>query len=283
MKRTLLLIVLLNFSFICLAQDPYYAERDEFEKRMKDINHFYSLRKGTAEQYDSIKSLKKKIVEDYIKDYPSSWVSIQQINLYKTTWGKKWAKKMLVIAHTKDKPNSKLVNGIKKYIELNRDIKLNGFYADFSQENIRGKNKKLSDLRGKYTLLEFWSSTCPPCRKSHEYLVDFYKKYNKKGFEIVGVSADKDKKKWLNAIEKDGLKWENLNDFKGQNNNAILTYGIYSYPTNFLINPEGKIIGKNIRSPETMDIILKALFDNRKELLPIIVTRNKNDTIVNIN
>lgn len=123
---------------------------------------------------------------------------------------------------------------------------------DFTQPDIEGNPVKLSDYRGKYVLIDFWAFWCAPCRRENPNLVKSYAKYNKHGFEILGVSLDKasDKAKWLKAIQDDGLTWKQVADLKGWDNEAGVLYEIKAIPMNFLVDPNGKIIAKYLRGEE---------------------------------
>lgn len=123
---------------------------------------------------------------------------------------------------------------------------------DFTQNDVNDKPVKLSDFRGKYVLLDFWASWCGPCRGENPNVVKAYNAYKDKNFTVLGVSLDQPGKKaeWLAAIEKDGLTWTQLSDLKGWENAASKMYGVRGIPANFLIDPSGKIIAKNIRGEE---------------------------------
>lgn len=123
---------------------------------------------------------------------------------------------------------------------------------DFTQNDVNDKPVKLSDFRGKYVLLDFWASWCGPCRQENPNVVKAYNAYKDKNFTVLGVSLDQPGKKadWLAAIEKDGLTWTQLSDLKGWENAASKMYGVRGIPANFLIDPSGKIIAKNIRGEE---------------------------------
>lgn len=133
---------------------------------------------------------------------------------------------------------------------------------DFTQPDVDGKPVKLSDYRGKYVLIDFWASWCAPCRRENPNLVRSYAKYQKKGFEILGVSMDKaaDKSKWLKAIQDDGLTWRQVGDLKGWENEAGAMYDVKAIPMNFLVDPNGKIIAKYLRGEE-LDKKLAEIFD----------------------
>lgn len=113
-----------------------------------------------------------------------------------------------------------------------------------------GKTYKLSDLRGKYVLLDFWASWCRPCRMESPNLVANYKKYHDKGFEIFQVSLDRNKNAWIKAIQDDHLdKWYHVSDLKYWSSEPAKLYGVRSIPSNFLIDKNGKIIATNLRGP----------------------------------
>ncbi|NQX39081.1 Peroxiredoxin [Pedobacter steynii] len=127
-----------------------------------------------------------------------------------------------------------------------------GMAPNFTQNDVNGKPVKLSDFKGKYVLLDFWASWCVPCRAQHPNLVKTYNKYKGKNFTILGVSLDDAGKKadWLKAIKSDGLTWTQVSDLKFRDNEVAKLYNINAIPQNFLIDPSGKIIGKNLHGEE---------------------------------
>ena len=116
---------------------------------------------------------------------------------------------------------------------------------DFTIKNTVGELINLDDFKGQYVLLDFWASWCAPCRAANPTLVEAYQQFRDKNFAIIGISVDKDEDKWLKAIDKDGLEWTNLSKLNGWNDISDL-YGVKAIPQNFLINPDGIIIDKNI-------------------------------------
>jgi peroxiredoxin len=122
--------------------------------------------------------------------------------------------------------------------------------TDFTQIDLNDEPFKLSSLRGKYVLVDFWASWCVPCRAENPNLVKAYNELKDKNFEVVGVSLDENKAAWANAVKKDGLTWIHVSDLKGWNNAAATLYNISSVPQNLLINPEGMIIARNLRGED---------------------------------
>ena len=131
---------------------------------------------------------------------------------------------------------------------------------DFSQMNDKGKMVSLSQInKGKYVLIDFWASWCGPCRAEYPYLKKAYNQYQGKNFEIIGVSLDDKKANWLNAIKSNGFQWIELCDLKGRQNEVAKAYGIAAIPQSFLIDPQGKIIAKNLRGDDLLDKLKKVI------------------------
>lgn len=160
----------------------------------------------------------------------------------------KFAKKM-----AQSIPNSQLNQEFQAYVTSMQSLMNTAIgrpAPDIKLQTPEGKEKSLSELKGKIVLIDFWASWCGPCRKENPSVVAAYKKYSSKGFDIYSVSLDQNKEKWTAAIEQDGLVWNShVSDLAGWNSSAAALYGVRSIPAAFLIDKEGKIVAKNLRGP----------------------------------
>jgi len=121
---------------------------------------------------------------------------------------------------------------------------------DFTQKDVNNNDVALSSYRGKYVLLDFWASWCGPCRQENPNVLKAYQKFKDKNFTVLGVSLDRAKDPWLKAIKDDRLEWTHVSDLKFWSNEVAVKYKIQSIPQNYLLDPNGVIIGKNLRGEE---------------------------------
>lgn len=131
---------------------------------------------------------------------------------------------------------------------------------EISMTDPEGKTRRLSDLRGKIVLIDFWASWCGPCRRENPNVVKLYEKYHAKGFEVFSVSLDKTHAAWVKAIKDDHLVWPNhVSDLNGWTSSAGAAYGIMSVPSTVLVDKQGRIIARNLRGPELEQAVAAAL------------------------
>ncbi|MCC3158988.1 AhpC/TSA family protein [Hymenobacter sp. 15J16-1T3B] len=147
----------------------------------------------------------------------------------------------------KAQPDSRYTKALVQTLEPLRKTAIGTVAPDIQLTNPAGKVVPLSSLRGQYVLLDFWASWCGPCRQENPNVVKTYEQYKGKKFTIYGVSLDQDKGKWEKAIQADGLTWTHVSDLKGWQSAAGQAYGVQSIPMNFLLDPQGRIIAKNLR------------------------------------
>ena len=148
---------------------------------------------------------------------------------------------------------------IEKRIGVLRSVSIGQFAPDFAQNDSTGNPISLSSLKGKILLVDFWAAWCGPCRAENPNVVRAWQKYKDKGFEVLGVSFDTDRNKWIKAIKDDKLTWTHVSDLKGWGNEAGKLYGINSIPANVLLDKDQKIIASGLRGEE--------LFKKLEELL----------------
>lgn len=145
---------------------------------------------------------------------------------------------------------NRYAEGVKRVIENGKIGAVGTKALEFAQQDTAGKKVSLSQFRGKYVLLDFWASWCRPCRMENPNVVEAYNQYKNKNFTILSVSLDQDKDNWMNAIKTDHLNWTHVSDLQFWGNEVAKLYHVESIPQNFLIDPNGTIIAKNLRGEE---------------------------------
>jgi peroxiredoxin len=154
--------------------------------------------------------------------------------------------------------NIKQTDAGKKFAERLPKLKavaLGAIAPEFAEADTSGKIIKLSSFRGKYVLIDFWASWCGPCREENPNVVKAFNHYKGQKFTIIGVSLDKPgaRDKWLAAIHKDGLNWTQVSDLNFWDSKVAAQYAVRGIPQNFLLDPDGKIIAKNLRGDDLED------------------------------
>lgn len=170
-------------------------------------------------------------------------------------------KEILALADDEFKSNES-IQSIIAQIEAAEKVAIGKEYIDLTMENPAGETISLSDYagKGKYVFIDFWAAWCGPCIKEMPNVVEAYSKYKDKGLEIVGVSLDQDKDKWVEGIEEMGMTWPQMSDLKLWDSEAVELYGIRGIPHTVLLDREGKIIEKDLRG-EALHQKLSELLD----------------------
>lgn len=200
--------------------------------------------------FESLKNEDIKKSLEYFKANKTSLLSLYSFNKYTTFFAdySKVEKDYVLLPNwAKNSPDGR---NILAKIEGAKAAQVNTKAKKFMQQSSTGKIISLDQYEGKYIFLDFWASWCAPCRKEHPNLIKTYEQFKGNNFDIISVSLDTENDNWQNAIAKDKITWAQISDLKGQQNDISVQYGVQSVPANFLINPQGIIIEKNLTGDE---------------------------------
>ena len=197
---------------------------------------------------------------DYVWENPTDPVAHYVMYRYKWAFGPCELRTMIDNIHHADSTlTTKNLAMAEEYVEKQERVQAGQPIIDFTQNDPDGNPVTLSELaQGKLLLVDFWASWCPDCRKANPDVVAAYQKFHDQGFDVLGVSFDTDKEKWLAAVEKDCLTWTQVSDLQGWNNAAGALYAISFIPQNALIK-DGVIVARNLEGAELMEEVERQL------------------------
>lgn len=260
-----------SFTEFRKAQEPLLKQMASLQKQMVE-SRIMGIKDAINEIGPKMLENRKAISEarkKFIKEHPEAFASVY----YLSVTAKDYKAAELEAAYNglaSTYKSTRYAKGIAEKIASLKVMNAGGPAPDFTKPDINGKPVSLSQFKGKYVLLDFWGSWCGPCRAANPHLKELYTKYAAKGFEILGIASEKvsgqaqAEKVWKEAIEKDGLTWTNvLNNETVMKQNVVQLYSIEGYPTQILLDKEGKIIGKWLGAAgKELDDKLKSIFNN---------------------
>ncbi|OEK04841.1 TlpA disulfide reductase family protein [Roseivirga misakiensis] len=238
--------------------EKLYAFLDEYQGLVGSFNQRYVSARNSGDQ-ELLKSLteeglgleQKKIdrLKELAWDFDGSLVALLIVDYIPNKADEYYFLDSLVTKLKKDVPNAKDVDYFAQSLPFFKPaVSIGDMAPEITLPKPNGENLSLSDMKGKYVLLDFWAGWCKPCRAENPNIVNMYNKYNEKGFDVFSVSLDRTREQWLDAIEKDGLVWPNhVSDIKYFQSIAAIDYKVNAIPFALLLDPEGRVIGKNLR------------------------------------
>ncbi|MDM1294203.1 AhpC/TSA family protein [Sphingobacterium sp. N143] len=221
---------------------------DLYEAKSQDTQAL----KQIAAEIDRVEALRNDAQRSFAAQNPDNYFSLLSLREIARYGDELSAIEPIFLKLSPDLRGTAIGKTLQDEIQLAKKLGIGQPAPDFEQLTPDGKALKLSDFRGKYLLLDFWASWCAPCRAENPHLIEVYKEFKGQSFEILGVSLDKPGKKdnWIKAIDQDGLTWPQVSDLNGWQSKAAQLYGIQAIPQNYLISPEGKIIGVNLKGKQ---------------------------------
>ncbi|MBF9236118.1 AhpC/TSA family protein [Hymenobacter sp. BT683] len=187
----------------------------------------------------------------FVKANPASWVSLEALQQMGFMQEPRYATEgALYEALSPALKASRPGRSYGEMVQALKNVAVGALAPAFTQQTPEGKPVSLADYRGRYVLVDFWASWCKPCREENPTVLKAYNAFKSRNFEVLSVSIDNNRDKWLKAITDDQLPWMQVSDLQGVGGEAPRLYGVRSIPQNFLLDPQGKILAVNLHGAE---------------------------------
>lgn len=226
--------------------EAYYAAMEKEDEAAAD---------SIMAKYELVNAEKKVMDSDYIAENPAAYASVLVLRSSFYSLDTDELEEVLTSLDpaVQQMDEYEYMYGI---MEKQKKVAIGQHYVDFGLESPEGEMLTVSEVhQGQVLLIDFWASWCNPCRAANPELVEMYADYHAKGFDILGVSLDKDRAAWLKAIEDDHLTWNQISDVKGWECEGSILYGVPAIPHAVLIDRDGIIIAKNLHGDELREAI----------------------------
>ncbi len=243
------------------SHQDFVALSKEVEKYDNKLNEVYGAYKQfqqtdpekadeIMQQFDSLNEAKQQAIKQWVESHTASVVApfaVLRYMIYELDYQQ--LEEMVQKLDTALN-NTRYVIELNKRLDVLSKVKIGEKAPGFTQNDTSGNPVSLDDHLGQVVLLDFWASWCTPCREENPNVVKLYEKYHSKGFEIIGISLDNSRDRWVKAIHDDKLSWIHVSDVKGWKNEVSQLYGVNSIPHTVLLDEKGVIIAKRLRGED---------------------------------